>query len=251
MPLPLLHRLPRGDRRALARAGTTLTALALARALRGRAGARADHARCAVDRRGDSRRRRAGRRPVAAARCRRPRGARGARGLAGQRPLSNAVPPAPTTTVTTAAAPVAPPTAAPAAAAAPPAPALAPGQPPARATTTLAAAPATAFAAPIPLPNADADLVLEAREALRRRDRERLAATRNAAMDVRHPLAVWLDYWELGNRLAEVQQDELEAFYARWPGSYRRGPAAQRLAARARPPARLGALRAPSTRASA
>jgi len=30
MPLPLLHRLPRGDRRALARFGTPLTALALA-----------------------------------------------------------------------------------------------------------------------------------------------------------------------------------------------------------------------------
>ena len=36
----------------------------------------------------------------------------------------------------------------------------------------------------------------------------------------RHPLAAWVDYWELNLRLGEVGQDELEAFYARWPGSY-------------------------------
>ena len=31
---------------------------------------------------------------------------------------------------------------------------------------------------------------------------------------------MWVDYWELGNRLAEAQQAELDAFYARWPGTY-------------------------------
>ena len=35
-----------------------------------------------------------------------------------------------------------------------------------------------------------------------------------------HPLAMWVDYWELSNRLADAQQDELDAFYARWPGTY-------------------------------
>ncbi len=63
-------------------------------------------------------------------------------------------------------------------------------------------------------------LVLEARDALRRHDRTKLAAARTAAIAAQHPLAPWIDYWELGNRLSEVRQDEVEAFYARWPGSY-------------------------------
>ena len=216
MPMPLPHRLPRGDRRALALAGTTLTALALAALPAAHSCAQAAPGAPST---GPAPAAGAGPSvalsPPPAAAPHAPMAPAAA--SAATAALSNAAP----TAATTAAAPVAPPMAAPAAVAAPPAAATtAPGQPPARATTKLAAAPATAFAAPIPLPNADADLVLEAREALRRRDRERLAATRNAAMDVRHPLAVWLDYWELGNRLAEVQQDELDAFYARWPGSY-------------------------------
>jgi soluble lytic murein transglycosylase len=64
------------------------------------------------------------------------------------------------------------------------------------------------------------DSVLQAREALRRKDRAALAAARAAVNSARHPLTPWVEYWELGNRLAEAQQDELEAFYARWPGSY-------------------------------
>ena len=67
---------------------------------------------------------------------------------------------------------------------------------------------------------ADNDTVLEAREALRKRDRNRLAAARAAANAANHPLAMWTEYWELGNRLGEAQQDELNAFYARWPNSY-------------------------------
>jgi soluble lytic murein transglycosylase len=63
-------------------------------------------------------------------------------------------------------------------------------------------------------------LVLEAREALRKKDRVRLMALRDAAQATRHPLASWVDYWELGSRLPAATQDELEAFYARWPGSY-------------------------------
>ena len=31
---------------------------------------------------------------------------------------------------------------------------------------------------------------------------------------------MWADYFELGNRLSEARQDELNAFYARWPGTY-------------------------------
>ncbi len=62
--------------------------------------------------------------------------------------------------------------------------------------------------------------VLDAREAHRKGDRNRLAAARAAVLADRHPLAVWVDYWELANRLGEAQQDELDAFYARWPGSY-------------------------------
>ena len=62
--------------------------------------------------------------------------------------------------------------------------------------------------------------ILDAREALRRKDQPRLAAARAAALSARHPLAMWADYWELSNRLAEAQQPELDAFAARWPGSY-------------------------------
>jgi len=69
---------------------------------------------------------------------------------------------------------------------------------------------------PPPLP----DLVTDAREAWRVRDRARLAAMRQAAFDQQHPLAPWFDYWELNARLADAQQPEINAFYARWPGSY-------------------------------
>ena len=62
------------------------------------------------------------------------------------------------------------------------------------------------------------DVVLQAREALRKRDKAALATARNAA--ARHPLAMWVDYWELQNRLADAQQPELDAFAQRWSGSY-------------------------------
>jgi soluble lytic murein transglycosylase len=64
------------------------------------------------------------------------------------------------------------------------------------------------------------DIVLQARDALRKKDRAGLASARNAANAARHPLAPWVEYWELGNRLGEAQQPELDAFAARWPGSY-------------------------------
>jgi len=69
-------------------------------------------------------------------------------------------------------------------------------------------------------PAVEPTLVLEAREAWRKRDAQRLAAIKAMAIAGQHPLASWVDYWELNNRLATAQQTDLEAFYARWPGSY-------------------------------
>jgi soluble lytic murein transglycosylase len=63
-------------------------------------------------------------------------------------------------------------------------------------------------------------VIVEAREALGRKDKARLAALRQAALAQRHPLAMWVDYWELGSRLDTAQQGELDAFYERWRGSY-------------------------------
>jgi len=76
--------------------------------------------------------------------------------------------------------------------------------------------PAPGHAQPSPRP----DLILEAKDALRLKDRKRLASLSAAAQEQRHPLAPWIAYWEIGQRLSEVSQPELEAFYARWPGSY-------------------------------
>lgn len=63
-------------------------------------------------------------------------------------------------------------------------------------------------------------VIRDAREAFGKRDRTRLAALRSVAVDSRHPLAPWADYWELTNRISEVQPEEATAFMARWPGSY-------------------------------
>ena len=60
--------------------------------------------------------------------------------------------------------------------------------------------------------------ILEAREALRKKDKARLASLRSAAAG--HALAQWVEYWELTNRLPGARHEELEAFYARWSGSY-------------------------------
>ena len=66
----------------------------------------------------------------------------------------------------------------------------------------------------------DETRLLDARDAFQRRDLARLAALKQSLSGQRHPLAAWVDYWELNLRLGEVGQEELEAFYARWPGSY-------------------------------
>jgi soluble lytic murein transglycosylase len=79
--------------------------------------------------------------------------------------------------------------------------------------------PALRAQGPLIVQGADATIV-DARDALRRRDREALAAARAAANAAQHPLAMWVEYWELQNRLVGAQQEELDAFYARWPGTY-------------------------------
>ncbi|MEN9543254.1 MAG: hypothetical protein RLZZ598_87, partial [Pseudomonadota bacterium] len=79
--------------------------------------------------------------------------------------------------------------------------------------------PPPALAAPINVSDSSRAALLDAREALRKRDRARLAAA-VAQLGPQDPLAMWAAYWELGNRLYEAQQPEIDAFYARWPGTY-------------------------------
>ena len=79
---------------------------------------------------------------------------------------------------------------------------------------------ACAVAGPAVAQAAPTDVVVDARDALRKRDAPRLTQLRERALAQQHPLAMWVDYWELGNRLPLAQQPELDAFYARWPASY-------------------------------
>ncbi len=74
-------------------------------------------------------------------------------------------------------------------------------------------------AAQAPSP-ADADLAVQARDAWVKRDRKRLATLADAARSQNHALAGWVDYFDLNARLAELRQADLDAFYARYPGSY-------------------------------
>ena len=71
---------------------------------------------------------------------------------------------------------------------------------------------------PTALAQGDYQVVLDARESFRKKDKSQLAAAAAAARQ--HLLAPWVDYWELNNRLGTAQVDEVEAFYARWPGTY-------------------------------
>ena len=79
-----------------------------------------------------------------------------------------------------------------------------------------------ALIAAVPVAHAQAgdQTIVDAREAFRKKDRNRLAALRTVAVNARLPLAMWPDYWELTNRIGEVQQAEVTEFAARWPGSY-------------------------------
>ena len=102
----------------------------------------------------------------------------------------------------------------------------APGAPPAAPVAVPNEAAALPPVAPANAPggggagSARDDVIRDARDAFTRHDRERLAALRATALANRLPLAPWVDYWELTNRLAEVSSPEIEAFYARWPNSY-------------------------------
>jgi soluble lytic murein transglycosylase len=91
------------------------------------------------------------------------------------------------------------------------------------AVLTAAGASAQAFGttpAPVALaPPGDA-LVIAAREAHARRDAAKLGTARAQLVASSHPLASWADYWDLNLRLASATPAEVEAFYARWPGSY-------------------------------
>jgi len=102
--------------------------------------------------------------------------------------------------------------------------ALAAGDP--SATEPRTSFPAQAAFQPDPKPLAlvdsklDGAVIVEAKDALRRGDRRRLAALRDAAVSSRHPLAMWADYWELGSHLTSASTTEVDAFYRRWPGTY-------------------------------
>ena len=86
--------------------------------------------------------------------------------------------------------------------------------------TSLLLAALLALATPLSHGQTLDDTVVQAREALKKKDANALSAARQAVNRGNHPLAQWVEYWELFNRLADAQQPELEAFYARWPGSY-------------------------------
>jgi soluble lytic murein transglycosylase len=103
--------------------------------------------------------------------------------------------------------------------------ALAPVAPVNAPASTVAVPAALPPAAPVNAPTGNAthagdDVIRDAHDAFLRRDRNALAALRATALTNRLPLAPWVDYWELTNRLAEVSSDEVEQFYARWPGTY-------------------------------
>ena len=80
---------------------------------------------------------------------------------------------------------------------------------------------ASAIASPrIDAAQSPAGTLLDARDALRKKDRDRLAALRTQASAEANALAMWVDYWELTNRIGEAQQPELTAFAGRWSGTY-------------------------------
>jgi soluble lytic murein transglycosylase len=62
--------------------------------------------------------------------------------------------------------------------------------------------------------------VVDARDAFRRHDRNRLGVLRAQAAAEKNPLAMWVDYWELTNRIGEVQPPEFAAFVQRWSNTY-------------------------------
>ncbi len=94
---------------------------------------------------------------------------------------------------------------------------------PAAAPSAPEVPPQTAITPAVPLRpiNTEGDEpVRQAREAFGKKDKARLAALRESVLATRHTLAPWVDYWELNLRLSEARSEEVDAFLARWPGSY-------------------------------
>jgi soluble lytic murein transglycosylase len=91
-----------------------------------------------------------------------------------------------------------------------------------RASLVALAMCALVLAAAVPCARAQDDdsLIVDARETFRKKDSQRLAALRAAAVNAKLPLAMWVDYWALTTRIGEVQQPEVDQFSARWSGSY-------------------------------
>ncbi len=63
------------------------------------------------------------------------------------------------------------------------------------------------------------DPIVKARAAYQQRDRASLAALRKSTAAQSHPLAMWVDYWDLSLRLRTTSQADVVAFYSRWPGT--------------------------------
>ena len=62
------------------------------------------------------------------------------------------------------------------------------------------------------------DVLLEMQQAFRKRDKTKLTQLLPATRG--HMLEPWAAYWELRARLQEATQDEVQAFLARWAGTY-------------------------------
>jgi soluble lytic murein transglycosylase len=90
----------------------------------------------------------------------------------------------------------------------------------ARATLALLTAAALGAQAAPTAPDPDADLAVQAREAWAKRDRRRLTDLVDAARAQNHPLAGWVEYFDLNARLSELRQPDLDGFYTRHAGSY-------------------------------
>jgi soluble lytic murein transglycosylase len=62
--------------------------------------------------------------------------------------------------------------------------------------------------------------IFEAKSAFQKRDRNRLAQLRSSTAASQNPLALWVAYWDIFARIGELQVADVDAFYARYPGSY-------------------------------
>jgi soluble lytic murein transglycosylase len=84
---------------------------------------------------------------------------------------------------------------------------------------SLLAAATAFFSVPAVASAAAIDPIVKARAAYANRDRATLVKLRDSTAVVAHPLAMWVDYWELSLRMHQLKQADVDAFYARWPGT--------------------------------